>query len=180
MQHTITRRFVAAPMVLATAIGLASCAAIEYDSARAPNPVVSASATADIVSTPRADAGPGALAPSRLSPPVGQAHRSNDACATVTRYDTYKVDGGDWTWSITGDRMDTGVDDQATGTPSEDLTTYVVASGDSIAGIGARFCVDSVHLALINHRDSGDIYAGETIRLYPTGPAADYAIDPDN
>lgn len=44
-------------------------------------------------------------------------------------------------------------------------------------GIGARFCIDDVHLAVINHRDSVELYADETILLFPDGPAADYFAD---
>lgn len=98
-------------------------------------------------------------------------------CNAPMRYDAFKVDGGEWSWSITGTRVDTGANEYATGAANDDLTEYVVASGDTFRGIGARFCIDDVHLAVINHRDSVELYADETILLFPDGPAADYFAD---
>ncbi|MFT3797982.1 hypothetical protein [Microbacterium sp.] len=100
-------------------------------------------------------------------------------CTTDARYDAYKVDGGEWQWSMTGSRMDAGPGDHATCTANDDLTEYVVAPGDTFTGIGERFCIDYVQLAMINRRDSFELSTGETIRLFPDGPAADYFSDPD-
>lgn len=101
------------------------------------------------------------------------------SCAARARYDAYKVEGGEWEWSITGVRVDTGSTNRSSGTANAELPAYVVASGDTFTGIGDRFCIDSVHLAMINHRQSGELVAGETILLYPEGPAVDYVPDPD-
>lgn len=100
------------------------------------------------------------------------------SCTSLSRYDAYKVDGGEWEWSITGARVDTGSTSHSSGAANDELTKYVVASGDTFTGIGDRFCIDYVHLAMINHRQSSELVAGETILLYPEGPAVDYVSDP--
>lgn len=98
-------------------------------------------------------------------------------CTAPMRFGASKVDGGEWQWAITGSHVDAGAKEHATGTANDDLTEYVVAPGDTFTGIGERFCIDNIHLAMINRRDSGELYAGETIRLFPDGAAADYFAD---
>lgn len=49
------------------------------------------------------------------------------------------------------------------------IETYTVAPGDSLIGIGERFCIDYVTVAVYNHRFPPDpsIQPGETLILRP-------------
>lgn len=167
--RTVVRQWIVAATGLILIAPLASCVATVPGDA---TPGTTPSAAPGAISQTRA---PGSTFATEMLPPS-----VTHACTSPERYDAYKVDAGEWQWSITGVRVDTGTAEHATGTANDDLTEYVVGSGDTFTGIGDRFCIDSIHLAMINHRDSVELYTGETIRLFPDGPAADYFSDPDD
>lgn len=148
---------------MAITAGLASCAAgPATTSDRANEPATVPSPTSDTAGavTPEAD------------------------CTELARYEIFKVDDGDWSWKITGAPVDTGSAVGATGSPTPDLTTYTVASGDTPDQIADRFCIDAVHLRVINKRPWSDgtaeglIFADETLLLYPVGNASEFVTDP--
>lgn len=156
-------------------IGLVGCTVVPTAREAASSPAATA-ARSPIAPAPSATREIGASNPDS---DLTSAGASLQACRTPARYDTYQLDENSARkWAISGSPIDAGAMGAAGGDASADLTTYTVAAGDSFVGIGARFCVDSVHLMLINGRGSNEIYAGETIRLYPNGDPDEYFEDP--
>lgn len=169
----VRRLFVVAG--LGMVIGLAGCTVVPTVREAASTPAATA-AGSSLTPEPSATGGTGASKPTNEPTSAGA---SLHECRTPARYDSYQLDENSARkWAISGVPIDAGVMRAAGGDASSDLTRYTVAAGDSFVGIGARFCVDSVHLMLINGRSSNEIFAGETIRLYPSGDPDEYLEDP--
>jgi hypothetical protein len=86
--------------------------------------------------------------------------------------------GSDAPVELRGELVDRGASASASGpvgyNADQQIESYTVAQGDSLMGIGERFCVDFVTVAVYNHRFSPNptIQPGDvlTMRPDPTAP----------
>jgi len=69
------------------------------------------------------------------------------------------------------DLVDMGASDTASGTPISAggrIVSYTVAEGDTLVGIGERFCIDYMTVSLYNNVPAYDrIAAGDRLTLHP-------------
>lgn len=86
------------------------------------------------------------------SPALVETEAGDAACGRLVRYDRFKPDGGEWTWDISGEPVNSAAVVGAAGTLNSDLMLYEVANGDALIGVASRFCIDDVHLQVINNR----------------------------
>ncbi|MDX2378086.1 LysM peptidoglycan-binding domain-containing protein [Microbacterium sp. LRZ72] len=185
MTNRAARRMalLAAPML---AVTLAACspaadapaaAPIETPAAATPSPTE----TSPPGSEPSADAAEIIEQGGRIAPYPGPAQPdTHPKCETIAWTETSREDPSDeWQTEMFGEPVDTGAESMATGTAELDDSgvpiTYTVASGDVINAIGARFCIDTVNLAMFNGLWGGDgtIHPGDRLLLQPdpTKPA---------
>ncbi|MFD3444411.1 LysM peptidoglycan-binding domain-containing protein [Microbacteriaceae bacterium 4G12] len=94
-------------------------------------------------------------------------------CAVSAYISLFKPDGGSWTATLSGDLVDMGPHEFATGTAGyaadSRIATYTVESGDSAGAIGDRFCIyNGLALLTVNGYSGGDvIQPGDVLVLDP-------------
>lgn len=90
--------------------------------------------------------------------------------------------GSDDPVELRGELVDLGASAHASGTVGHNvegqIQTYTVAAGDSLTGIGERFCVDYVTVAVYNHRfpPNPTIQPGDVLTMRPD-PNAPWSPD---
>lgn len=106
---------------------------------------------------------------------------THPSCDTVAWIDFWRKEGSAvWQAKLHGEPTDTGAVTRAAGRAEADssgaLVAYTVAAGDAVSAIGARFCIDSVDLATLNHLANDAIKPGDRLLLRPD-PSVPIDID---
>lgn len=96
-----------------------------------------------------------------------------NGCPMGTRINFVQQKGGNaMVGTLIGELTDRGATDAASGSPalnaSGDVVSYTVISGDSMIGVGDRFCIDFVTIAQYNHiYPFEDVHPGDELILRP-------------